>query len=260
MTRLLPLTFLAALILNPGLAFAQAPACTSLTITGHPEYPPIGYKDGDRIVGAGATLVERIAGELKIPVQSKYAGTWAEAQTAARDGKVDIIFGIYFNDERATYLEYVRPAFMIDPVVVMVRKGKAFRFRDRQDLVGKKGVTNAGESYGSEFDAFMTQKLTVARSNGAGEAFKDLLADKADYVIVGLYPGLADAAKAGVKNQIEPLKTQLLKADMFIAFSKKSPCLAQIKAFGRAVTAMRKDGSINKIIRDATKTWDSAQK
>lgn len=254
------LTLLAVGTLISGAAFAQAPACSSLTITGHPEYPPIGYKDGDRIVGVGATLVERIAGELKIPVQSKYTGTWEDAQKAARDGTVDIIFGIYFNDERATYLDYVRPAFMIDPVVVMVAKGKGFPFRGRQDLVGKRGVTNAGESYGSELDAFIAQKLTVARSNGPEEALKDLISGKADYMIVGLYPGLADAADHGVKNQIEPLKTQLTKADMFIAFSKKSPCLAVIGAFGRKIGAMRANGVIGNMLQNAIKVWDASRK
>ena len=254
------LSLLAVVALIPGSAFAQAPACSGLTITGHPEYPPIGYRDGERIVGAGATLVERIAGELKIPVQSKYTGTWEEAQKAARDSKVDIIFGIYFNDERATYLDYVRPAFMIDPVVVMVAKDKGFPFHGRQDLVGKKGVTNAGESYGSELDAFITQKLTVARTNGTEAAFKDLLSGKADYLIVGLYPGLADAAAHGVKNQIEPLKTQVMKADMFIAFSKKSPCLALTGAFGRKVGAMRANGMIDNMLQNAIKVWDSSRR
>ncbi len=260
MKNLLPLALLAVVALIPGAAFAQAPACSGLTITGHPEYPPIGYKDGERILGVGATLVERIAGELKIPVQSRYTGSWEDAQKAAREGKVDIIFGIYFNDERATYLDYVRPAFMIDPVVVMVAKGKGFPFRGRQDLVGKKGVTNAGESYGSDFDAFIAQKLTVARSNGPEEALKDLISGKADYMIVGLYPGLADAAEHGVKNQIEPLKTQVMKADMFIAFSKKSPCLALIGAFGRKVGAMRANGTIDNMLQNAIKVWDASQK
>jgi len=68
-----------------------------------------------------------------------YPATLEDAQKAAREGKVDIIFGVYFNDERASYLDYVRPAFMIDPVVVMVAKGKGFPFRGRQDLVGKEG-------------------------------------------------------------------------------------------------------------------------
>lgn len=254
------LTLLAVLAPIPDSASAQAPACGSLTITGHPDYPPIGYRDGERIVGTGATVVERIAADLKIPVASKYTGSWAEAQIAAREGKVDIIFGIYFNDERAAYLEYVQPAFLIDPVVVMVAKGKAFRFGGRQDLIGKKGVTNAGESYGSDFDGFMAQKLTVSRSNGQDQGFKDLLSGKVDYMIIGLYPGLGGAAKSGVKNQIEPLKPPLLKADMFIAFSKKSPCLAQVKAFGRKLSAMLTNGSIKAIMQDAIRTWDSAQR
>ena len=93
-------------------------------------------------------------------------GTWAEAQAAARDGKADMIFGIYYNDERATYLDYVQPAFMFDEVVVFVAKDKHLPTRDENDLIGKKGVTNRGESYGNDFDAFIKDKLTVARANG----------------------------------------------------------------------------------------------
>jgi hypothetical protein len=37
-----------------------------------------------------------------------------------------MIFGIYYNDERATYLDYVQPAFMYDEVVVFVDKDKPF--------------------------------------------------------------------------------------------------------------------------------------
>ena len=64
-------------------------------------------------------LVEAIAKNLKVPLESKYMGSWADAQAAARDGKADMIFGIYYNDERATYLDYVQPAFMYDEVVVL---------------------------------------------------------------------------------------------------------------------------------------------
>jgi len=251
------LTLLAVLTSIPGADSARADACSNLTITGHSDYPPIGYKDGEHIAGAGATLVQRIADELKIPVQSEYTGSWEKAVAAARDGKVDIIVGIYLNDERATYLSYVRPAFTVDTDVVIVPKGKAFPFRGREDLVGKRGVTNAGESYGSEFDGFMAQKLTVARSNGVDQAFKDLLSGKADYMIVGQYPGLNIAAQMGVTNQIELLKPPLLKSDMFIAFSKKSPCLGLTEAFGRRVGIMRASGAIETIMQAAIKTWDS---
>jgi len=231
--------------------------CTQLTITGHPEYAPIAYRDGDRIVGAAPTLVEQIATKLNVPVVSKYTGSWSDAQAAARDGVADVIFGIYFNDERATYLDYVQPAFMLDPVVAMVATGKGFPFTGQDDLVGRKGVTNAGESYGPEFDAFIADKLTVTRTAGVNKAFDAVIAGEADYVIVGLYPGITAAAQFGVTGKLTPLDPPLLTAQMFVAFSKKSPCLALMGPFSEAITAMTADGSYDTILKDATATWES---
>ena len=173
MKRFLGLTVFVALALAGNATFA-ADECTKITATGHPQYPAIAYKDGDNIVGAAPTLVGAIAKDLKIPLELKYMGTWEEAQSAARDGKADMIFGIYYNDERATYLDYVKPAFMFDDVAIFVVKGKEFPFKGPDDLIGKKGVTNQGESYGNDFDAFIKNKLDVTRTAGINAAFKDL--------------------------------------------------------------------------------------
>jgi polar amino acid transport system substrate-binding protein len=186
-------------------------------------------------------------------------GNWADAQAAARDGTADMIYGIYYNDERAKYLDYVQPAFIFDDVAIFVAKGKAFPFKGRDDLIGKKGVTNQGESYGTEFDAFMAEKLDVARADGIDEAFKVLLDGKADYLIAGYYPGLAEAAKAGVKDEIEVLDQAVLTAEMFVAFSKKSPCTALAAKFGQAITEMTTDGSFDAMLADAAKKWDDEQ-
>jgi polar amino acid transport system substrate-binding protein len=186
-------------------------------------------------------------------------GNWADAQGAARDGKADMIYGIYYNEERAKYLDYVQPAFMFDDVAIFVAKGKAFPFKGQDDLIGKKGVTNEGESYGTEFDAFIKDKLDVARAAGIDAAFKDLLSGKADYLIAGYYPGNAEAAKAGIKDQIEVLDQAMVTAEMFVAFSKKSPCTALADKFGQAITEMTTDGSFDAILAEATKAWDAAQ-
>lgn len=244
-----------ALASQPALAAGE---CTKLTITGHPEYAPIAYRDGGRIAGAAPNLVEAIAAELNVPVESKDTGSWADAQAATRDGAADIIFGIYFNDERATYLDYVKPAFMVDPVVVLVAKGKAFPFAGRDDLVGKKGVTNKGESYGIEFDAFMDEHLSVTRSDGVDAAFGALLAGNADYMIVGLYPGIAEATVVGLQDKLEPLSPSLLAADMFVAFSKKSPCLSLMGSFSTAIAEMSAGGRYAAMLDDATKVWEQS--
>jgi polar amino acid transport system substrate-binding protein len=259
MKRFLCLSVFVALTLTGNATFA-ADECTKITATGHPQYPVIAYKDGDKIVGAAATLVETIAKKLNVPLESKYMGTWEEAQAAARDGKADMIFGIYHNDERATYLDYVQPAFMYDDVAIFVVKGKEFPFTGQNDLIGKKGVTNLGESYGNEFDAFIKDKLDVARADGIDDAFKDLLAGKADYLIAGYYPGLAEAAKAGLKDKVVALNQALLSAEMYVAFSKKSPCRSLAEKFGQEITVMTTDDSFDKILAEAEKAWEAQAK
>ena len=130
MKRFLGLTVFAALTLTGNATFA-ADTCTKIVATGHPQYPAIAYKEGDNIAGAAPTLVAAIAKSLNIPLELKYMGSWEEAQAAARDGKADMIFGIYYNDERAKYLDYVKPAFMFDDVAVFVVKGKDSPLRVR---------------------------------------------------------------------------------------------------------------------------------
>ena len=132
---------------------------------------------------------------------SKDFGSWEGAQQAARGGQADVIFGIYKNDARALYLDYIEPPFMMDPASIVVRKGAGFAFAQWSDLKGRKGVTNTGESYGDEFDAFMAKELTVARAAGVDKAFAALLAQEADYMIIGLFPGREEAREAGPDRQ-----------------------------------------------------------
>jgi polar amino acid transport system substrate-binding protein len=259
MKRLLCPSVFAALALASAAAYA-ADDCAKITATGHPQYPVIAFKQGDDIVGAAPSLVAGIAKKLDVPLESKFMGSWEEAQAAARDGKADMIFGIYYNEERAKYLDYVQPAFMYDDVAIFVAKGKAFPFKGRDDLIGKKGVTNQGESYGTEFDAFIKDKLDVARTDGIDDAFKDLLAGKADYLIAGYYPGVAEAARAGIKDQIETLDQAVLTAEMFVAFSKKSPCTALSAKFGQGIAEMTTDGSFDAMLTAAQADWEAARK
>ena len=228
---------LVALLLVPALASAD-PTCANLVITGHPSYPPVAWGSGGKIVGAAPELVTPIAKSLGVAqVTSKDFGSWEKAQAAARSGEADVIFGIYRNDERTDYLEYVEPPFMVDPVSVVVRTGAPFPYAQWSDLKGKKGVTNVGESYGDRFDAFLGRELTVARAPGIEKVFATLLDGKADYD-VALYPGNNVARKLGITGKVEFLPRDVVSADMFVAFSKKSRCLGLLKdGFAKALRA-----------------------
>ncbi len=224
---LIPLIVLMALP-----TWAQADSvCPTLVITGHPAYAPVAWAAQGSIVGAAPDLVTSIALRLGVKkVVSKDFGSWEKAQEAAKSGEADVIFGIYKNDERASYLDYIEPPFMTDPVAIVVRKGEAFPYGKWDDLKGKKGVTNAGESYGGEFDAFMAKNLTVWRAQGVVKAFEALLNRQADYLIIGLYPGKNEARQRGIASKVEFLPKELLSSDMYIAFSKQSKCYSPLSA------------------------------
>ncbi len=241
------------LSLAGAVAPAQAePACPALVITGHPAYPPVAWAAQGKIVGAAPTLVSEIAARLGVKqVTSKDYGSWEGAQAAVRNGEADVIFGIYKNDEREVYLDYTGPPFMTDPVAIVVREGAGFPFGEWNDLKGRKGVTNAGESYGDTFDAFMTQELTVTRASGVDKVFATLLAGQADYMIIGLYPGRNEAKRLGIAGKIEFLPKELLSSAMYVAFSKRSKCTALRAGFATEIKTAVDNGTVRKLLEAA---------
>ncbi len=228
-----------------------------LIYTGHPSYAPVSWEQGGTILGASAKMIKLIARDLGIPVESKSMGSWENAQKAIKEGKADIIFGIYFNDDRAGYMHYIEPAYMLDPVVLMVPKGKSFNFSEWSDLVGKKGVTNHGESYGPKFDAYMAEKLDVIRGDGVDKCYRILLQGEADYMIVGLYPGISEAKKLKLWDKLEPIPRRLKAFKMYVAFSKKSPYYAKYHSvFSKKIRDMVNDGTVQTLLILSQAEWD----
>jgi polar amino acid transport system substrate-binding protein len=233
MKRLLRLSVFAALTLISSAALAED-ACTKITATGHPQYPVIAFKDGDNIVGAAPSLVEAIGKAINVPVESKYMGTWEAAQAAARDGKADMIFGIYYNDERATYLDYVQPAFTYDDVAVFVAKGKEFPFKDKSDLIGKKGVTNQGRATAPEFDAFMKDKSTW-RAPTASTTRSTTCSQEGRLFDCRLLSGSCRSGQSRDQGQDRAARPGALPGDVRRLF-KKSPCRSLADKFGQQIT------------------------
>ncbi len=231
--------------------------CTKIVATGHPEYPVMAFKEGNRISGAAPLLLRAIAEELKVPFESTYMGSWSEAQSATREGKADMIIGVYYNDERAEYLEYVQPPFAYDPVQVFVTNDQAFEFKGQDDLIGGRGIANKGESFGSTFDAFLKDKLTVKRVDGLAAAFDALLSGDADYVIAAYYPATAELVQFGLEDKIQPLEPALFSEELFVAFSKKSPCVSLLSKFSEGITEITEDGRFRDLVRDAFSEWNA---
>jgi polar amino acid transport system substrate-binding protein len=234
----------------------QANSEKTYVASGHPEWPPIMWRSGDEIIGAGPELVGLIAKDLGIKIKSKYAGLWDEVQAKAKSGEVDMLVAAYKTTERETYMDYSIP-YTVDPIAVFIKKGKNFKYSEWKDLIGKRGVATVGDSYGQEFDDFLRAKLTVVRVNTADEAFAKVKTGTADYFLYALYSGEKAIIDGKMQDQIEPLGQYVAQENFYITISKKSDLTKRMSEINDLIEKYKDDGTIDRLIEENRKSMES---
>lgn len=201
--------------------------CKIIRVSGNAEYPPLTWRDKDdpqKLTGFAIELLEMAFADIGIQVKGVYVGPWKRAQEAMRKGKIDILGGAYSTAERQAYMDYVSPPFVMDPTVVFIPKGKSFQFDNWEDLIGLTGGAPTGNSFGEAFDRFEKEYLEIERVAKLSQAFKKLISGRNDYVVYGLYPGLAEIERAGYNEKIDYLPKSVISEGLYFTFSKQSPC------------------------------------
>ena len=143
-----------------------------------------------------------------------------------------------------------------DEVAVIVARGKAFPYKDRNSLIGKHGVTSNGESYEDSLDTFINARLDVTRVPGQAAVLRALVEGKADYAIVPLATGLAEARILQLQDKIEVLSKTLLVTKMFIAFGRQSPCRDLADRFNRKLKELVSNGTVKRMVIESNDLWD----
>lgn len=235
---------LVALIVYPIISHAE------VILSGHPEYPPFMWQSGDTIVGVGAKLGAAIFEELEMDYSIKATGPWKRVQINAKEGNIDMIVGAYINDDRLSYMDYTKP-YAKDPVGIFVRKGQDFKFEQWDDLIGKKGVTIRGESFGQEFDQFVAEKLDMQLVNRYEQNFLVLDSGRVDYSLCGVYPCLSRAVTTGHKGKFTPLKNYVSSENFYMTMSKKSPHIHLMPKINDIITRLKENGTIDQWIDEA---------
>ncbi len=239
---------------------AESANCKKILVTGNAEYPPLTWQDKTnpkKLIGFAVELLEIAFSEIGIEVDARYVGHWARAQHEVKLGNIDMLGGAYITEERKTYMDYVIPPFVMDPTVIFVKKENSFPFEKWEDLIGLAGGTPIGNSYGERFDKFAEEHLTIERIAKLSQAFKMLEFERSDYVIYGLYPGLAEAEVTGLEGKIEYLLNSVISEGLYFAFSKKSPCNCQeIKGhLAKKVKAFSEQKLPDKLIKKYLEIW-----
>ena len=245
------------------IAFAEtttAANCERIVLTGHPDYPPIIWTEGKTLDGLPTRIFQKLGQESNLQVQVVNPGSWKNALAAAKSGEADAIAGVIATEDRRRWLELISPAYLENTISVIVPRARSFKFSSREDLIGRKGVVTRGESFGDDLDRFVNERLKVIRTEGSSQAFDTLLAGKADFLIGGTYPALGAAFSKGVGEEMLVLKPALVTSDVFLAFSKESPCRGLAGKFGKRIAEMKSSGEIGHMQQQAMRDWIARRK
>jgi polar amino acid transport system substrate-binding protein len=243
-----------AALLAPTVQGIAAATCSSLVLTGHPSYPPVSWRSGDTLEGAGITIVSKLASASGVPLHVIHAGSWEAAQQAVTTGKADVIVGLYRTQARLASFTYLDPPIAPDPSAVLVRTGDGFVYTDWNSLIGKKGVANAGESFGHAFDTFAASKLNIMTVRGNKAVYHALLLKQADYALMGYYAAESSKPAGMVSFATKNFATE----GLYIAFSKTTPCASLAPAFSKGLTAMIADGTVKRLFAEALVKYEES--
>ena len=207
-----------------------------ITITGHPDYPPVVWKkkDGKELQGIAVELLQMILKEANIHPTFTNVETWGRAQEEVKAGRIDILLPPYKTEERNLLYNYAADSFMMDETVVFVKKGKEFKFTDFSDLAKFPGAAIINDSFGTKFDDFEKKSTFLTRLPTTEQCFRFVEKGRARYVIAGLNSGKAALTKLMLDDQYVALPKRIITTGLYAPVSFKSPWnIPQFNAFLR---------------------------
>lgn len=240
-------------------AQAQAQTCRSLIASGNPQYPPYLWqspRDETRLIGANAELMEWLADEIGVPIETRHIGNWARVQEEARAGRVDLLAGAFFTLPRTEYLDYAHPPFRETRSVVIVREARRISLKRWEDLVPLKGLTVVNNSLGQAFDKFAADSLSMTKVSNLEKALQMLELGRGDYLVYEDSPAEAFIARMGIKG-LRLLTPPVAQEQLHIAISHRSACnTPELRgAIARAMFKLRQTKLMSTFVERAVQTW-----
>ena len=219
-------SLLMGLALLPTLSSA-AGKCERLVVTGSPDAPPYLWQDPqhpNRLIGAGADLLQQVAGELGIKVELLYAGKRSQAWDEVRSGRMDMLADAPLTVSGLESLDYIHPPLLENDYLVWTRKDSALVYNQVQDLHGHPGALSEKARLTPAVGTFAEQQLTLARTANLTQAFQKLLLGEVEFVLAGRYSGMAAAQSLSMANDLVARPQPADKPGLFLAVSHNSAC------------------------------------
>lgn len=247
---------LSVLIAKPAIANDTAPittdrdralsGCPVLSVGGADGWEPITFiEDNGRQSGLGIDVLRAYAQQNDIQLELQLDIPWNRSLQMLANNELDVIAGAYFTAERDRTFIYSRP-FAHDDVMIFQHRDNRFPVSDLHDLIGYRGARPQGGSYGDHIDKFAEQRLDMMYSPTGNHIFNVLLSGRADYVMLGLYDGMANIYRDKLRDTIIPSEAPLVRNDVHLMFSRGSSCVRHIKNINLLIEKLDQDGTLER--------------
>jgi len=168
-------------------AGAEGTGQRPVIVGGDRDYPPYEYIDRDgKPAGFNVELTRAIADVMGMRVEFRLGG-WSEVRSDLQSGKIDVLEGMSFSEERAREVDFSTPHALVNHAIFARRDSPPAS--SLADLAGRSVAVHRG---GIMHD-------TLARTGFSGrlhltptpaDALRLLAAGNSDYAIVAIVPGM----------------------------------------------------------------------
>ncbi|GAB6126050.1 substrate-binding periplasmic protein [Humidesulfovibrio idahonensis] len=246
--RMLPVLLLfAALAAQPSFAVA-AGQCRELTYSTNPNYPPYDWAVSESAFDGASIELLRMAAPPGVALKPAVL-PWPRALELAKTGKIDLLVSLRVTPERSAFLLFTRHRAFPNPIVVFVRKDRAFPFKSWADLKGRRGGVSLGDTFGGGFDEYSRRELSLEESPTMENNFKKLDAGRIDYFITSRYVGEAYAASHRLTHEFVTLSPAISEMDIHFGFSRVSPCAGLVEQMSRRLEELDRKGVPEQLLR-----------
>jgi len=179
---------LLGLVTGAGAAAPASPAAPQVIIVGGDrDYPPYEFIDRNgQPAGYNVELTRAIAEVMGMQVEFRLGG-WSGMRAALQDGRVDVLQGMSFSDERAKEVDFSTPHALVNHAVFARRDSPPVSAL--ADLAGKTvAVHRGGIIHDMLVQTGFSGKLQLTAT--PADAMRVLAAGKTDYAIVAIVPGM----------------------------------------------------------------------
>lgn len=229
------------------LLFASAAQAQNLSGTATEWAPFTGSKLNSG--GIVTDIVTQVFEQAGHDLSMKYL-PWERALAESKAGKINVLVGAWYSEERAQNF-YMSEPFLHNRIVFIKPKGNSFEFNGLDSLSGKKVGVIRGWAYSEEFN--QASNFKKPDTGSLVNNLKKLSANRIDLT-------LSDeiVARYTLGNELPQMKDSfaftsnaLGEKGLHIAISRSNPQgQALIDAFNQSLAALKADGSYGNILKN----------